>query len=179
VGFPSCLCCLCILHIGFLTREPIWMTLGMYILASEPISVAYFKNPSHQSVCLYVCSPIVAKNKFQQQRSIAGVSFSMRSMSYQRKIDDYFFPELLVWLLSMISCLVCWYMSLNKGNDQIWRWNFWNRTFIRVGTILIVLYCETLNSDFILLKSDIIKIYNFYFKYLIQVEKNYKYIFYL
>jgi hypothetical protein len=32
----------------------------MYIMAPEPISTAYFVNPSHRSVCLYVYPPIVA-----------------------------------------------------------------------------------------------------------------------
>jgi hypothetical protein len=31
------------------------MKLGMYSMAPEPISTAYFINPSHQSVCLFVC----------------------------------------------------------------------------------------------------------------------------
>jgi hypothetical protein len=35
--------------------EPIFMKLGMYIMAPEPISVAYFINPSHQSARLHVC----------------------------------------------------------------------------------------------------------------------------
>jgi hypothetical protein len=30
------------------------MKLGMYITACEPILTAYFINPSHQSLCLYV-----------------------------------------------------------------------------------------------------------------------------
>jgi hypothetical protein len=29
---------------------------GMCVMATEPISMAYFINPSHQSVCLYVYS---------------------------------------------------------------------------------------------------------------------------
>jgi hypothetical protein len=37
------------------------MKLGTYIMASEPISMTYFINPSHQSMCLYVYSPIVAR----------------------------------------------------------------------------------------------------------------------
>jgi hypothetical protein len=36
--------------------EPIFMKPGMHIMAPEPISTAYFINPSHQSVCLYVYS---------------------------------------------------------------------------------------------------------------------------
>jgi hypothetical protein len=43
--------------------EPIFMKPGMYIMAPEPISTAYFINPSHQSVCLYVYSPIVARQR--------------------------------------------------------------------------------------------------------------------
>jgi hypothetical protein len=34
--------------------EPIVMKLGMYIMAPEPISMAYFINPSHQSVSVCV-----------------------------------------------------------------------------------------------------------------------------
>jgi hypothetical protein len=31
-----------------------FMKLGMYIMAPEPISTVYFINTSHQSMCLYV-----------------------------------------------------------------------------------------------------------------------------
>jgi hypothetical protein len=41
--------------------EPIFMKVDTYIMAPEPISTTYFINPSHQSVCLYVYPPIVAK----------------------------------------------------------------------------------------------------------------------
>jgi hypothetical protein len=36
-------------------------------MASEPISTAYFKNPSHQSVCLCVCIciPKVARQRYR------------------------------------------------------------------------------------------------------------------
>jgi hypothetical protein len=39
--------------------EPVFMKHGMYILAPEPITLAYFVNPSHQSVCLYVYPTIL------------------------------------------------------------------------------------------------------------------------
>jgi hypothetical protein len=42
--------------INFWMPEPIRMKLGMYIMAPDPISTAYFINPSHKSVCLYVYS---------------------------------------------------------------------------------------------------------------------------
>jgi hypothetical protein len=54
--------CLCIPSpINFWMPEPIFMKLGTYISAPQPISTAYLKNPSHQSVCLYVYPPIVAR----------------------------------------------------------------------------------------------------------------------
>jgi hypothetical protein len=46
--------CLCILPIIFGMPESIFMKLGMYIMAPESISTAYFVNPFHQSVCTYV-----------------------------------------------------------------------------------------------------------------------------
>jgi hypothetical protein len=33
----------------------------MYITAAKSTSTAYFINPSHQSVCLYVCPPVIAR----------------------------------------------------------------------------------------------------------------------
>jgi hypothetical protein len=36
----------------------------MYIIELEPISMAYFINPSHQSVCLCVYPPIIAMQRF-------------------------------------------------------------------------------------------------------------------
>jgi hypothetical protein len=43
--------------------EPIFTKRGMHIMAPEPISTAYFINPSHQSVCLYVYPLIVARQR--------------------------------------------------------------------------------------------------------------------
>jgi hypothetical protein len=49
------------------------MKLGMYIMATEPISTAYLINPSHQSVCLYVHPPprIVAKQRLGRNIPVA------------------------------------------------------------------------------------------------------------
>jgi hypothetical protein len=44
----------CITPINSWTPEPIFIKLGTYITAPEPISKAWLKNPSHQSLCLYV-----------------------------------------------------------------------------------------------------------------------------
>jgi hypothetical protein len=53
-------CCVCELPrpIHFWMPEPIFMKLGMYIIAT-----VYFVNPSHQSMCLYVYHPVVAKQR--------------------------------------------------------------------------------------------------------------------
>jgi hypothetical protein len=46
---PCCQCVsLCISPLSTFAK------LRTYIMAPEPISTAYFINPSHQSVCLYV-----------------------------------------------------------------------------------------------------------------------------
>jgi hypothetical protein len=42
------------------------MKFGMYIMASEPISTAYFINPSHHFVCLYVCTHNVARQRLSR-----------------------------------------------------------------------------------------------------------------
>jgi hypothetical protein len=56
-------CCLCLPH-QLLMPEPIIMKPGTYITAPEPITTAYFTNPSHQSVCLYVYPSLI----FARQR---------------------------------------------------------------------------------------------------------------
>jgi hypothetical protein len=42
---------------------PIYMNLGMYTMAPEPISTAYFVSPSHQPVGLYVYPAVVARQR--------------------------------------------------------------------------------------------------------------------
>jgi hypothetical protein len=71
----------------------IFMELGMHIMAPEHISTAYFINPSHQYVCLYVYPFIVARQRLGKDITIAmsehtttellDASSSMQSMSYQ------------------------------------------------------------------------------------------------
>jgi hypothetical protein len=85
------------------------MKLGMYIMASDPIPMAYFICPSHQSACLYVhpsyhCyataqKPVsvllllgnISVNTFLQQRmhatikELLNLSFSTLSLSYQKE----------------------------------------------------------------------------------------------
>jgi hypothetical protein len=57
---PHVCVCLCILPINFRMPEPIFMKFSTsiyeYIMEFKSISTAYFINPSHKSVCLYVYS---------------------------------------------------------------------------------------------------------------------------
>jgi hypothetical protein len=93
--------------INFWMAEPIFMKLGMYNMASELISTAYFINPFHHSVCLCEypnvvrqrpvkntpivpeqrhCKNVAAEtNSHARIEELLDASFSMRSVSYQRK----------------------------------------------------------------------------------------------
>jgi hypothetical protein len=77
--------------------EPFFMKLGTYIIAPEPISTAYFINPSHQSVCLCMYSLIVARQRIGNNVAVAtnthatieellGTSFCMRYVSCIGKV---------------------------------------------------------------------------------------------
>jgi hypothetical protein len=52
---------------NFWMPEPVFMEFSMYLMAPEPISMAYFLNPSHQCVCLYVYPPIIARQRLDMQ----------------------------------------------------------------------------------------------------------------
>jgi hypothetical protein len=80
------------------------MKFDLYIMASDPISRPYFIKTSHQSVSVCV-SKLLGNGSVKKVTEVTNthtiaellvMSFSMRSMSYQRKVDDYFFPELFV-----------------------------------------------------------------------------------
>jgi hypothetical protein len=69
-----------------------------YIMLPEAISTSYFINLSHQSVCLYVYPPIVARQRPGQNiaaatnmyaiiKGLSGASFSIQSVSYQGKYE--------------------------------------------------------------------------------------------
>jgi hypothetical protein len=84
--------------------EPVFMKLGMCIKGPVPISTAYLLNPHHQSVCLYVYPSVVTRQRLGKIVTAAtnthvtslllNASFSMRSVSYQRKVGCHFITEL-------------------------------------------------------------------------------------
>jgi hypothetical protein len=64
-----CLCmCVRIPRINFWMSGSVFKKLGMYIMAPEAISTAYFINPSHQSLCLYINHLIVARQRLSKKR---------------------------------------------------------------------------------------------------------------
>jgi hypothetical protein len=75
-------------------------------MAPEPISTAYFINPSHQSLCVYMSIPLslldngsvktLPRQRIQATvQEFLGASFSMRSVPYQRNVVHKLFPEIL------------------------------------------------------------------------------------
>jgi hypothetical protein len=65
----------------------------MYIMTLEPIPMAYFIDPSHQSVCLYAYvarqrlgkNVTAAMNIHATIEELSDASFPMRFVSHQRK----------------------------------------------------------------------------------------------
>jgi hypothetical protein len=60
---PCCLCVCVSPSINLWMPESIFIKSGAYIVASESVSKAYFINPYHQSVCLYVYHLFVARQR--------------------------------------------------------------------------------------------------------------------
>jgi hypothetical protein len=82
----------------------------IYIMAPEPISRVYFINPTHQSVYPTVVGQWLSKNVTAETNTCATVElldplFSVQSLSYQRKVGDLFFPELLVLIINLVLCM--------------------------------------------------------------------------
>jgi hypothetical protein len=97
-----CLCFyMCIFPFSFRIIEPIFMTLGMYVMAAETISAVHFVQLSYQSVRLHVYRLLSlldngSVNSFLLQRVYAATEelldelFSASSLSYRRKARYYF-----------------------------------------------------------------------------------------
>jgi hypothetical protein len=99
-----CVCvfvCLCVrvttTPINFWMSEPVFIKFGMYTIVPELISKAYFINPSHQSVCLYVYPTLFLGNgsvKRYRGNEYTSNEREFSAASYQRQVGDYFFTEL-------------------------------------------------------------------------------------
>jgi hypothetical protein len=73
-----CCLCVCVPPTDFRMAERVFMKLGIYIMAPELILTVCFINPSHQSVCLYVCPPIIARQKLGKNVTTASDTCSSR-----------------------------------------------------------------------------------------------------
>jgi hypothetical protein len=67
-----------VLCIYFYIHEPVFMKLGMYIMAPEPISLVYFIISSHQSVCLYVYTLFVVRQRFGKNVTAAKNTYAQQ-----------------------------------------------------------------------------------------------------
>jgi hypothetical protein len=110
------------INVGFWMPEPIFMKFGIS-LTPEPISTAYFINPS-PSACLYVYPLTFARQRLGKKETAAtnthiktekliDASFSMRSVSYQIKVGDRFFQELLIYSYLTILSVVRLQRAIN------------------------------------------------------------------
>jgi hypothetical protein len=101
-----CFLCLCVsLPLTFeWLNQSLWNLVCISCHLSP--SQRYFITPSHQSVRLYAYPPFVARQRLGKNVTAAtnthakinellDASFSMRSVSYQRRVGDSFFPEFL------------------------------------------------------------------------------------
>jgi hypothetical protein len=72
---------------------------GMYIMAPELILIEYLINPFSQSVCLYIYFFMAARqllsenvtaatNTYAEIEEFSDEMFSIRSVSYERKVGD-------------------------------------------------------------------------------------------
>jgi hypothetical protein len=110
--------CVCVYHppINFWMPEPVFMKLGMYIMAREPILTAYFINASHQSVCLYMCIPLsllgngsvktLPRQRIHNRKIVARVVFCAVCV-VPKEISRLILPELLVSTLTMEAAGYC------------------------------------------------------------------------
>jgi hypothetical protein len=131
----------CIPLINFRMLEPIFMTLRMYIMAPEPISTAYFMNPSHQSVCLHVYSPSLLGN--------GSVKTSPRQRIHataEELLDAIVFYAVRVvsnecrrFVLPRTYCFSCYlqiYLSLKLFDDGmthfLFKLSWWTLSIVRV-----------------------------------------------
>jgi hypothetical protein len=98
------------LPVNFCMTEHIFMKFGMYIVAPEPISTAYFINRPHQSLSIGV-SHIVARQRLGKYvTSVTNTHATIRELLrgvvfyavhvVSRKVGFSVFPELLVYVTS-------------------------------------------------------------------------------
>jgi hypothetical protein len=80
--------------INFRLSEQIFKKLGTHIMAPQPISTTYFRNPSQQSVCLYVYRPFVARQRLH------------KNVTAGTNIHATINNRIIVWHVSYAVCVI-------------------------------------------------------------------------
>jgi hypothetical protein len=100
--------------------EPNFMKLGMYIMTSEPISVAYFTNSSHQSACNCI-PPVVARQRLGKH-----VPASMNICNNKRITERVILYAIRVlskeslWVcVASYRCYVTTRQRRSRGNEEL------------------------------------------------------------
>jgi hypothetical protein len=116
--------------INFWMLEPILMKFGLYIMASKPISTAYFRSPSHQSVCVSLLS-LLGKGSVKCISPFIASNFSINTFPRQQihaTIED---------LDACMNGCLCIPLSLLRNNSV--------KTFLRqrrsVGGVVFYAAC--------------------------------------
>jgi hypothetical protein len=79
--------CLYIPYMQFRMPDSIFMQLGMYIMAPEPISTAYFINPSHEFLYMWNSVKRCRGNEYTFNKTIVGsvVFYAVRVVSMESR----------------------------------------------------------------------------------------------
>jgi hypothetical protein len=102
--------------------EPIFMELGMYITAPEPISTAHFINPSRLYVCLYVYPPIVARQRLSRHVPMAGNTYNNRTVGRDVFCAVSVSPKESLWVCLCIPLSLLCRNSVKtfpRGNEEL------------------------------------------------------------
>jgi hypothetical protein len=104
-----------------------WSPCSLSACVSPPINLRLMRG-MRSPCCLCLCVAVIVA----RQRAVCSLfnffPFSTRSVSYKRKIDDYFFPELTLtsWQLYTVKCITEWGHGLTSvsnrefGNQRIY-----------------------------------------------------------
>jgi hypothetical protein len=140
-------------------------------MAPEPISTVYFINPSHQSVRLYVYPANVARQRLGKNITAAtnthaaielllDGSFSMRSVSYQRKVGEYFSKLLVLIPTFALLSRGLWLVPLTSVIFH----NYWSQSSKPVNFFSAIYTCISLvNVSFIIILESHSKLNNLWY----------------
>jgi hypothetical protein len=131
----------------FSMLELIFMKPDIYIMAPEPISTAYFINPSHLSVCVYMYLHIVGRQGVGKNVTtvmniratidkLFDAKFPKRSVSYQKELASSSSQNFLFRIEDVVSVITsCFTVMCNSASDAI-LWCYWCICVVYLGLLL-------------------------------------------